>query len=222
MAGAFIIGAMRKKLLIRMLAALCSASLCLTPAAALIPASGGSALADGPQPPISFAAFAKEVSNGNAEQLVGLYAETLFALPVVQQPESEPAFVSLEPEKATQFTPSAQYGSTGLIAHNNLAGAHFFDLGIGDQLTLVYGDGHEKGYTITQIERFQALTPASPYSQFAAADGTPGSLSAEDLFKMIYEVKGRLILQTCIARGGQASWGRLFVIAEPTRPLPAD
>jgi hypothetical protein len=35
------------------------------------------------------------------------------------------------------------------------------------------------------------------------------------VFTKIYAVKDRLVLQTCIAKDGIDSWGRLFVIAEP-------
>jgi hypothetical protein len=134
---------------------------------------------------------------------------------VVQQPISDPAFVSTEVEKATQFSMAKQYGSVGLVAHNNLAGKHFFDLAKGDAITLVYGDGRQANYTICDIQHYQALTPSSPYSKYLNLDHPGDRLDVETVFNTVYGVKGRLVLQTCIANGKMDSWGRLFVIAEP-------
>jgi phage tail protein X len=56
-------------------------------------------------------------------------------------------------------------------------------------------------------------------------------LTATDLFNHVYATGDRLVLQTCIANHGQASWGRLFIIAQPVthhtlpiasyQPIPA-
>ena len=78
----------------------------------------------------------------------------------------------------------------------------------------MYGDGRTAYFQITAVERYQALQPTSPYSDFV--DTTNQSkLSATDLFYHIYNGNGQLVLQTCIEANGNASWGRLFVIAEP-------
>ena len=45
----------------------------------------------------------KSVENGNPDQVVGVYVVGLMALPVVQQPYGSPAYVSEQPEVATQF-----------------------------------------------------------------------------------------------------------------------
>jgi hypothetical protein len=112
---------------------------------------------------------------------------------------------------------AAQYGSIGLVAHNNLAGSHFFDLSEGDQLTLIYGDGRQVLYQVIKIYQLQALSPTSPYSKFIDPAHPQDTMTTEDVFNFIYGVKDRLVLQTCIAKGKVDSWGRLFVIAEPVK-----
>jgi hypothetical protein len=144
----------------------------------------------------------------------GIYVAGTLALPIVQQPAGQPAFVSAEPGKLTQFEMANQYGSTGLLAHNNLAGAEFSNLQLGQFAALVFADGRVEYYRIMSVEQYQALDPNNPYSDFRGVDGV--RLSASDLFTHVYGSQaGRLILQTCVAANGNPSWGRLFVIAEP-------
>ena len=114
----------------------------------------------------------------------------------------------------TQFSIPNKYGNTGLLAHNYLSGRHFFGLGIGDVVQLVYGDREIKEYQIADIQRYQALQPDSPSSQFLDLN-TGEKLSATQLFKRVYMGNHHLTLQTCIQEGLEDSWGRLFIIAKP-------
>ena len=156
------------------------------------------------------AAFAAKVTNGNGGQITGLYSENLFALSVVQQ-SGDASYVSTAGNTTTQFSMAS---GLGFLAHNYLSGSLFFYLYGGAPITVVYGDGHTQSYRVTQIRKFQALSPDSPYSDFV--DLASGStLSATDLFYATYGVGGQLVLQTCIAANGNSSWGRLFVIATP-------
>lgn len=164
--------------------------------------------------------FIPAIQNGKARQLVGVYADQAFALQIVQQPSSNPGFVSSEPEVVTQFALASQYGSIGLLAHNTAAGDYFDLLQTGQKITLVYGDGHLKSYRVSQIRQFQALLPTNPYSNFKELTAPDKILSVETLFYQIYQSNGNLILQTCIEKDGESSWGRLFVIAAPI-VLPA-
>lgn len=163
----------------------------------------------------TLADFTTDLKNGNARQAVGIYADEEFALPIVQQPNANPSFVSREEEKVTYFAMTASYGSIGLVAHNDLAGKYFFDLQEGDTLTLVYGDGQQKKYEISHIYALQALSPTSPYSRFIDPESPEKVMSVEEVFTQMYGEKGSLVLQTCIAKEGVDSWGRLFIIAEP-------
>jgi hypothetical protein len=158
--------------------------------------------------------FATTVLNGNPDEVVGIFVEDLFALRVIQQPKEQPAFVSPEDNLVTQFTLPRQYGVVGLLAHNYLSGKLFFDLIPGDEVIVIYGDGHSDFYRVSGLERFQALNPLSPYSDFinTSASGSKRITSAA-LFSHIYTHPDSLVFQTCIDANGDSSWGRLFVTA---------
>lgn len=158
--------------------------------------------------------FVASVADGAAAQVRGVYVAEVFALPVVQQPAGDLGFVSAEAQTLTQFSLAAQYGVTGLLAHNYAAGQQFFDLQPGAAVVVVYGDGSLKTYRITTLLRYQALDPNSPTSEFVDLEtGTPAS--AADVFVRAYTGSDHITFQTCIAANGIGSWGRLFVIAEP-------
>ena len=163
----------------------------------------------------AFADFSKSVQNGDAKALRGVYVEDVFALPIVQQPSGGPAFVSNNDGEITQFGMASQYGNVGLLAHNHLSGKSFSELLVGQQVRLVYGDGKIETFVITEILRYQALQPTSPYSSFRNLDKTEETLTAEQMFKRVYLGDRHVTFQTCIAAYGNQSWGRMFVIAVP-------
>lgn len=171
-------------------------------------------------PEMSLSEFSDTVANGNESQLVGVYVDSVLADPVVQQPAGKSSYVSTEEGKVTQFAYASKYGSIGLVAHNNLAGANFSLLQVGDIITLVYGDGSARTYSVTQIKQYQALSPTSPYSSFIDLDDPATILDVNTVFLNIYGVKDRLVMQTCIAKDGVDSWGRLFIIAMPVTFSP--
>jgi hypothetical protein len=158
--------------------------------------------------------FTGIVQNGEGDTLRGVYMPEVFAHEVVPQPSDEPGYVSSEENTITQFSLASQAGSTGLLAHNYLAGKHFFKVRQGQVFYLVYGDGRTESYVVTEIQRFQALDPESVWSNFL--DLRRGNvISSSELFSQVYGQSGNVILQTCIFARGDVSWGRLFVIAEP-------
>ena len=152
---------------------------------------------------------------GKRASIVGVYAPNHFSFPIVQQPADDTVFVSPEPGVVTQFASASSYGTVGLLAHNTLAGAAFFDLKIGDKVLLLYGDRGARPYTIQSIRQFQALDPTNPYSDFIDLQANNQRLNSKDLFKQIYSTGDRLVFQTCIDLDGQASWGRIFITATP-------
>lgn len=156
-------------------------------------------------------AFAAAVRTG-AHVLVGLYSPSGLQLRVDQQ-GGDPLHVNANWGWASQFGLAAQYGSLGLLAHNFLSGAAFADVGIGQELDAVFGDGAVRRYSVSTIRRFQALRPSDPYSDMLDL-ATGLRISSTDTFMQVY--KGdRLVLQTCITENGDPIWGRLFVIAGP-------
>jgi hypothetical protein len=151
------------------------------------------------------------VPNG---QPAGVFVEGVLAMPIVEQPSGQPGFVSSQSGVATHFGLAQQYGSIGLLAHNTLAGAAFSALEAGQTAALIISGNQIQHFKILAIETYQAIEPNNPYSDFLSLEGM--RLSAAGLFEHIYAAsQGRLVFQTCIAAGGNPSWGRLFVIAEP-------
>jgi hypothetical protein len=163
---------------------------------------------------ISLEDFAEALKDGNAKSVKGIYADQVFSLRVIQQPAGKPGFVSAVEGTATQFGMATSNNVTGMLAHNFAAGRHFFNLALDNVVDVVYGDGIIKQYKITQIKRYQALSPKSASSEFLDLD-TSEKLSAAGLFSRVYTGKHHLTLQTCIQEGTEDSWGRLFIIAEP-------
>ena len=159
--------------------------------------------------------FSQSLRNGNAKVLRGVYVDNVLALPIAQQPSDSPAFVSSNDGEVTQFGMPARYGNVGLLAHNHLSGKLFSGLAIGQQVRLIYGDGRIETFVITEVLRYQALQPTSPYSSFRNLDQDDEILSANQMFTRAYLGDRHVTFQTCIDAYGNSSWGRLFIIAEP-------
>jgi hypothetical protein len=159
--------------------------------------------------------FVRSVENGESNKVVGIYVPGVLALPIGQQPKNNAGFVTRNTSEATQFNMAEQYGTVGILAHNDLAGASFSKIHLDQYAIVVYGDGRLEYYVIGQIQKFQALSPTSTFSDFVDLNGSNKTLSAGELFTRIYGPGNRLVFQTCIDANGDASWGRLFIIAEP-------
>ena len=106
-------------------------------------------------------------------------------------------------------------GSTGLLAHNDLAGTEFSSIQDGQVIYLIFGDGSLRRYSVSQLFRFQAKQPNSAQSDFINLE-TGARLTSQSLFSRMYDRPGALVLQTCIEADGIGTWGRLFVVALPS------
>lgn len=159
-------------------------------------------------------AFIDSVQDGNANFVRGVFVQDVMALPVLQQPAGKPGYVSTQDKTITQFSMAAEAGNVGLLAHNFLSGKSFSSLTAGNIVTLVYGDGHTEQFKVTHVYQYQALDPLSPTSKFTDLS-TNTTLSAEELFRLMYRGDRHVTFQTCIAKDGNFSWGRLFILAEP-------
>jgi hypothetical protein len=162
----------------------------------------------------SFTDFSKTVQNGKTNVLRGVYVSNVLALPVVQQPSNNAGYVSNTDGEITQFGMASQFGNVGLLAHNHLSGKSFSNLAAGQEVSLVYGDGKVETFVVTEVLQYQALQPNSAYSEFRNLSDNK-TLTAEQMFKRVYFGNRHVTFQTCIAKDGNASWGRLFVIAIP-------
>ncbi len=158
--------------------------------------------------------FTRQVFNGQAGQLRGIYIPGILAAPVVQQPAGMDDFVSPWQNVITQFGLASRLGSTGLLAHNYLAGEAFGLLQEGQELELIDGSGRVANFTVIEILRYQALDSADVTTRLLDLE-SQASITSADLFNKVYNRPGQVVLQTCIKRDGNPSWGRLFVIASP-------
>ncbi len=159
--------------------------------------------------------FISTVTNGYASLVTGVYVPDALALPIIQQPSGNAGHITMQAGAATQFGMASDYGAIGILAHNFLTGDQFFQLEEGMEVYIIYGDGSYDTYLITEIRRFQALQPNSPYSNFLDLDNNNAQLSGAQLFDQIYNQPGNVIFQTCIDANGLSTWGRIFISAEP-------
>jgi hypothetical protein len=152
---------------------------------------------------------------GESDVPLELSIEGFKTLPIMQQPRGNNNFVSSLQDYLTEFQIATNFGTVGLLAHNYLAGKYFFQILPGQEITLVYSGLRTERFVVTEIQRYQALVPESPSSDFI--DLTTGKyLTVSQLFRKIYRNQpGYLVLQTCISTQQSSSWGRLFIIAEP-------
>lgn len=158
--------------------------------------------------------FIRQVQNGQAGELIGIYIPNVLANRIVQQPSGNNEFVSPWENIITQFSLASGLGSIGLIAHNDLAGKSFALLKLGQEIDLVYGDGRTSTFIVSEVLQYQALDANSISSTFM--DVRNQSLhTAAGLFTDVYNRPGTVVLQTCITAGDNPSWGRLFIIAKP-------
>jgi hypothetical protein len=162
----------------------------------------------------NFSDFLHSVQTGEANVVRGVYVPNVMAYRVAQQPLDNPGFLSNQEDRVTQFRMAANYGTVGLVAHNYLAGASFFELEIGNEVRVVYGDGRVETFVVYEVLEYQALQPNSPYSSFRNVDADE-TLTVNQMFKRVYMSDGHVTFQTCIEKDGLSTWGRLFVIAIP-------
>jgi hypothetical protein len=102
---------------------------------------------------------------------------------------------------------------TGLLAHNFLAGAHFYDLEIGQKIWLIEDKDQMHGYQITDIHQYQRVD-RDDGDLFIDLE-TKISLDTSEIFDRYYAGEPHLTLQTCLENEGDPSWGLTFIIAEP-------
>ncbi|MDO9545655.1 MAG: sortase [Pelolinea sp.] len=156
----------------------------------------------------------KKIAKKPIETISGVYFGKNRFLRVIDQPSGRPEYVSNISNTATNFQLASRYGNIGLIAHNYLGGRLFHDLQIGDEICVMDGFGRRKNYRVSNFLSYQAVSPRSTRSNFIDLKNNQ-LCTASDVFKRVYTGKHRLVLQTCIKKGTNEEWGRMFVIAQP-------
>ncbi len=137
-----------------------------------------------------------------------------FSLPVTQQPPDNAVFVSGENGRVTQFRLAYQNGVTALLAHNYLSGTKFYDLKIGQIVTINYADQSVRHYTVTRIDRYQKVNPSRLQSKLIDLSSHK-IFSTTEVFNRYYRGDHHVIFQTCLKGDGQLNWGLYFVVAVP-------
>jgi hypothetical protein len=158
--------------------------------------------------------FAKTLENGDASLVRGVYAEDVLALPVIQQPPKNSAFVSPEWGEVTEFSSARRNRIIGLLAHNYLSGGRFYSLEMGQEIWIVYGDWQIRGYQLQSVDSFQKLHPASLQSDFIQLS-TGKKMTTEQVFNQFYKGEHKVTLQTCLEKNGISNWGLTFWTATP-------
>ncbi len=159
-----------------------------------------------------FTEFAGAVENGLSGQVVGIYVPGVMELQVLQQPPSDALYVSSQTGTATQFERAAENGVIGLLAHNTSSGILFYQINVGEQIEVVYGDGNVERFQVQSINEFQKLNTTSPMSDFVDLT-TGGTLTSTEVFNRFYSGGRHLTLQTCLERNGDPNWGLRFIEA---------
>lgn len=162
----------------------------------------------------SFADFVQSLENGDPELIRGVYVPDVFAFPVLQQPLDDPGKVYATDSTVTQFRMASDYGVIGLLAHNNLAGALFPSLSSGQEIRIVYGDGKVRYFMVDRIVQFQVLQSDGQIRGYVDL-GKDTFSTTQEVFSQFYEGDTHVTFQTCIQKGSNLSWGRLFVTAVP-------
>jgi hypothetical protein len=162
----------------------------------------------------NFDLFIQKVSDGQPGVPRGVYVPDILALPIIQQPASNPLYVSNKFGLATQYSRAAKYGVTGILAHNYLSGETFDQLTLGQPVVIVYGDRATRFFQVREIHRFQKLAGSDRQSDYL--DLSSGVLlTADQVFNQFYRGSEHVTFQTCLKSEGIWNWGLVFVIAVP-------
>ena len=161
--------------------------------------------------------FIGEVFTGEKGIIRGVYVPGVFAYPIIQQPSNNDIYVSNKTDLITQFHQADHNGITGLLAHNYLTGKFFFDLEIGQEIWIVYGDRELRHYQVTSLHQFQKIDTSSLYSPMLDLN-TQEELSTSEVYSQFYRGAHHVVFQTCLAGEGRLDWGLFFVTAMPIDP----
>jgi hypothetical protein len=136
------------------------------------------------------------------------------AVSIISQPEGNDRYVSSQRDELTLYEPALQNGVTGLLAHNYLAGAQFYELTVGQILWVFYTPHKAQAYEITTATSYQRLRQPESSDTYVRLDNQQ-ELSTAAVFGEYYSGDHRLVLQTCLEKEGDRSWGLFFVVAKP-------
>jgi hypothetical protein len=163
--------------------------------------------------------FIGEVFNGQAGEVRGVHVDGVFSLPVFQQPDGDIAYVSDNLGEVTEFQSAARNNVIGLLAHNFLSGDLFYNLELGHEVIIVYGDGAIRRYQVYEFQQFERLDRVDLRSDFIELE-TGLTLTSDEVFSRFYRGQHKVTFQTCLKRYGISNWGLQFAVAAPLDPFP--
>jgi hypothetical protein len=158
--------------------------------------------------------FRAQVQPGRSTQVVGVWAEGLFAFHV--EPTPGQSVPQLE-NTAGIYEWAVKRGTTALMIHNYLGGDHLYQVKGTTAIALIFGDGRVEWYQVDTIERYEAMN----FSQ----DGFEGPFkiwdcescdfeySVSDLQRKHYTGSNSLAFQTCLDEDNKI--GFLIIEASP-------
>lgn len=169
------------------------------------------------EPELELDQFIAKIRQNKTDHILrGVHVAGTLALEVEQQPRSNAVYVSTRLGTVTQFKSAADNGIVGLLAHNFLSGLQFYNLKIGQEVHLIYGDGKFRDYQVAEINRFQKLDPSSLSSDLIEMS-TGKRFTTNQVFNRYYTGNDHVTFQTCLAGGGISNWGLVFIVATPLR-----
>lgn len=143
---------------------------------------------------------------------------------IVQQPPGQEEYVDPNYDVITEFSELSEEEekqARWFLAHiQGKAGQEIAQLRQGMRIRFEMEGGEVQEYEIAGVVRYQATEPNSSTAPLIEVNenletiGIPLSNRAvkRGLFGL---ANGGIILQTCIENGGNSSWGRIFVVAQP-------
>lgn len=137
-----------------------------------------------------------------------------FSLPIMQQPNGDTMYVSSKANMITQFSRPADNGVTALLAHNYRSGVQFYELAVGQKITVTYGGSITRDYEVVSMNRFQKVIPSDRYSDLIDLE-TNITMTSTEVYNRFYRGTPRVTFQTCLEKDGNLEWGLYFVVAEP-------
>jgi hypothetical protein len=140
-----------------------------------------------------------------------VFVQNALALRIIQQPEGNPGYIDFAIDTVTQFQTAALYDTIGLLAHNHLAGGLFFDLELGQEVKIIYGNGEIVRYELDKIKQYQVIHPFDPFSDMIDLD-TGELMSSYEVFREVYQGDEHVTFQTCIVNEGISTWGRIYIM----------
>lgn len=134
-------------------------------------------------------------------------------IPIVQQPEGQPNYVSSETGVMTEYEYPEENGVIGLLIHNDLGKDQLKQLDQAQVVTISDGIGI-KTYRLVGIEIWIAEDGSNALSRYRRDADDDDWIFARDLYDHIYGGAYPLIIQTCIEENGSDTGGRKFYLYE--------